>query len=79
MSRDTLNYEDVVALIGPPPHGHKHFVTHQDFESDLQEEAAASGAPPPAAQTPPVDGAERDETSARGPADGGGKGAGRTE
>ena len=79
MSRDTLNYEDVVALIGPPPHGHKHLVTHQEFEAELQEEAAASAPPPPAADGPPAgEGAGRDDASQQRTGEGG-KGAARTD
>ena len=72
MSRDTLNYEDVVSLIGPPPHGHKHLVTHQQFEAELQEEEEA----PPSADQPPD--SERDATS-QPPAAEAGKGAARTD
>ncbi|XP_037076769.1 paraplegin-like, partial [Pollicipes pollicipes] len=41
MSRDTLNYDDVVSLIGPPPHGHKRTVEPQEFEGSLQAAEAA--------------------------------------
>ncbi|XP_043208534.1 paraplegin-like [Amphibalanus amphitrite] len=78
MSRDTLNYDDVVALIGPPPHGHKHLVTHQDFEEELKEEAATAG-PPPNAPPPAAEGGEGDGRPAGGPAEGDQRGVGRPE
>jgi len=39
MSRDTLNYDEVVALIGPPPHGHKRVIEPEAFEGSLEEES----------------------------------------
>merc|ERR1719340_233160 len=36
---ETLNYDDVVALIGPPPHGKKNLVSPLEYEQRIKEEA----------------------------------------
>merc|ERR1712079_858008 len=37
---ETLNYDDVVALIGPPPHGKKNLVSPLEYEQKLREESS---------------------------------------
>merc|ERR1711879_646687 len=37
---ETLNYDDVVALIGPPPHGKKNLVSPLEYEQRLKEESS---------------------------------------
>ena len=41
--KETLNYADVEALIGPPPHGQKHLIEPLQFEAEISEQA---GIPP---------------------------------
>lgn len=48
--KETLNYNDVVDLIGPPPHGQKHLVDPIQFEAEISEQA---GIPPGRSQQPP--------------------------
>lgn len=40
LERETLNYSDVEALLGPPPFGKKHLVSPVDFENQLKEQAS---------------------------------------
>ena len=40
---ETLNYDDVVKLIGPPPHGKKRLIEPVEFEASVNQ--AASGGP----------------------------------
>ncbi|XP_012578302.1 PREDICTED: paraplegin [Condylura cristata] len=45
LEKEVINYEDIEALIGPPPHGPKKMITPQrwsDAEQDSGEEAAAT-------------------------------------
>lgn len=37
--KETLNYDDVEALLGSPPHGKKNLVSPIDFERQLREQA----------------------------------------
>ena len=37
LARETLNYDDVVELLGPPPHGKKALVSPADFEAQLKQ------------------------------------------
>ena len=39
LSKETLNYDDVEKLLGPPPHGKKHLVTPVDFENSLNQQS----------------------------------------
>eukprot|EP00095_Tigriopus_kingsejongensis_P000749 maker-scaffold273_size229271-snap-gene-1.20 protein:Tk00749 transcript:maker-scaffold273_size229271-snap-gene-1.20-mRNA-1 annotation:"PREDICTED: paraplegin" len=39
LKRETLNYDDVVALLGEPPFGKKNLVSPADFEKQLKEQA----------------------------------------
>jgi spastic paraplegia protein 7 len=39
LKRETLNYADVEALIGPPPHGKKHLVSPVEFEKSIKDQA----------------------------------------
>ena len=39
LEKETLNYDDVEALLGPPPFGKKHLVTPADYEQQLREQA----------------------------------------
>lgn len=48
--KETLNYSDVEALIGPPPHGQKHLIEPLQFEAEISEQA---GIPPGRSQPPP--------------------------
>jgi len=41
--KETLSYNDVEALIGPPPHGQKQFIEPLQFEAEINEQA---GIPP---------------------------------
>jgi len=36
LDKETLNYNDVVKLLGPPPYGKKNLVTPVDFENSLK-------------------------------------------
>lgn len=36
LKRETLNYDDVVALIGPPLHGNKKLIAPVEFEASVQ-------------------------------------------
>ena len=49
LERETLNYDDVEKLLGPPPHGKKHLVSPADYERQLREQGDlgndASGQP----------------------------------
>jgi spastic paraplegia protein 7 len=38
LKRETLNYDDVEALLGPPPHGKKHLVSPSEYERELNEQ-----------------------------------------
>lgn len=37
--KETLNYDDVEALIGPPPHGKKNLVDPAEFEENVRKYA----------------------------------------
>lgn len=39
LERETLNYDDVEKLLGPPPHGKKHLVSPVDYENELKQQA----------------------------------------
>jgi len=39
LKKETLNYQDVEDLLGPPPFGKKHLVTPLDFEHQLNEQS----------------------------------------
>ena len=39
LEKETLNYDDVEKLIGPPPHGKKHLVSPVDFEQSLNQQS----------------------------------------
>ena len=45
LKRETLNYDDVEKLLGPPPHGKKHLVSPADYERQLREQADLGGEP----------------------------------
>ena len=38
LKRETLNYDDVEKLLGPPPHGKKPLVSPADYEKQLREQ-----------------------------------------
>lgn len=38
LKRETLNYEDVEALIGPPPFGKKHLIEPAEFEESVRKD-----------------------------------------
>ena len=40
LEKETLNYDDVEKLLGPPPFGKKHLVSPVDFENQLKQQAA---------------------------------------
>jgi spastic paraplegia protein 7 len=39
LERETLNYDDVEKLLGPPPHGKKHLVSPVDYDNELKRQA----------------------------------------
>ena len=39
LEKETLNYDDVEKLIGPPPHGKKHLVSPVEYEHGLKRES----------------------------------------
>ena len=39
LERETLNYDDVEKLIGPPPFGKKHLVSPVEYEQNLDQQA----------------------------------------
>merc|ERR1712241_306145 len=39
LEKETLNYDDVEALLGPPPFGKKHLVSPVDYENQLKRQA----------------------------------------
>jgi len=39
IKKETLNYQDVEALLGPPPFGKKHLVSPLDYEQQLKEQS----------------------------------------
>ena len=39
LEKETLNYDDVEALIGPPPFGKKHLVSPVEYEKGLRDQA----------------------------------------
>ena len=39
LERETLNYEDVEALIGPPPFGKKHLVSPVEYERSINDQS----------------------------------------
>merc|ERR1719500_1657415 len=39
LQKETLNYSDVEALLGPPPFGEKHQVLPQDYEANLEKQS----------------------------------------
>jgi len=43
LDRETLNYDDVEALLGPPPFGKKHLVSPIDFENQMKQQAEMGG------------------------------------
>ncbi len=45
LKKETLNYDDVEKLLGPPPHGKKSLVSPADFERQLNEQAEVGGDP----------------------------------
>lgn len=40
LEKETLNYDDVEALIGPPPFGKKHLISPVEYEQALKEQSA---------------------------------------
>ena len=38
LEKETLNYDDVEALLGPPPFGKKHLVSPVDYENQLKKQ-----------------------------------------
>merc|ERR1719391_1348629 len=39
LEKETLNYDDVEALLGPPPFGKKHLISPMDYEQGLNEQS----------------------------------------
>jgi spastic paraplegia 7 len=56
LKKETLNYVDVEALIGPPPHGKKNLIEPLQFESEISQQAgrapAGNGGVPPGPPAP---------------------------
>ena len=58
LKKETLSYEDVEQLIGPPPHGKKRLIEPAEFEESVRKDAgddtsaatasASTSTPPPA-------------------------------
>lgn len=44
IKKETLNYNDVEALIGPPPYGNKRLIEPADFEEFVRQEQPAQNA-----------------------------------
>lgn len=44
LKKEVLNYDDVEALIGPPPHGKKNLIEPADFELSVNEQAGSGNA-----------------------------------
>jgi spastic paraplegia protein 7 len=54
LAKETLNYKDVEALIGPPPYGRKRLIGPEEFEIGVNEEAGIdSNSPSSQAPTAP--------------------------
>lgn len=51
LEKETLNYNDVVALIGPPPYGRKHLIEPADFEASCHSTEDTVTPPPPPSPT----------------------------
>ncbi|XP_071050116.1 mitochondrial inner membrane m-AAA protease component paraplegin [Onthophagus taurus] len=47
LKKETLNYDDVEALIGPPPHGKKRLIEPAEFEESVRKEAGDTLPNPP--------------------------------
>ena len=39
LEKETLNYDDVEQLLGPPPYGKKHLESPVDFENQLKQQS----------------------------------------
>jgi spastic paraplegia protein 7 len=39
LAKETLNYDDVLKLLGPPPHGKKNLVSPVDFENSINNQS----------------------------------------
>ena len=39
LERETLNYDDVEQLIGPPPHGKKHLISPVEYENSIRRQS----------------------------------------
>lgn len=50
--KETLNYDDIEAILGPPPHGKKNLIGPEEFEVNVNEQAGVPKSTPP---TEPVD------------------------
>ncbi|XP_059472586.1 paraplegin-like [Neocloeon triangulifer] len=50
LKREVLNYDDIVTLIGPPPHGKKKLIAPADFEVSVSEDAGVGNDTPDAAE-----------------------------
>lgn len=49
LKKETLTYEDVVGLIGPPPFGKKNLIDPADYETSVK----VPSSPPPETQDAP--------------------------
>ncbi|ODN04691.1 Paraplegin [Orchesella cincta] len=52
LAKETLNYDDVEAILGPPPYGSKNLIGPDEFEVNVNEQAGVPKSTPP---TEPVD------------------------
>ncbi|CAL8096428.1 unnamed protein product [Orchesella dallaii] len=52
LAKETLNYDDVQAILGPPPHGEKNLIGPEEFEVNVNQQA---GVPKSTSPTEPVD------------------------
>lgn len=48
LSRETLNYDDIETILGPPPFGKKNLIGPEEFEVTVNEQAGVPKNTPPA-------------------------------
>lgn len=47
LARETLNYNDIEAILGPPPFGAKNLIGPEEFEVTVNEQAGVPKSTPP--------------------------------
>jgi len=53
LARETLNYDEVEVLLGPPPHGKKKLIGPEEFEVTVNEQAGIPKDTPTSEPVPP--------------------------